>query len=146
MTLVCAISGYPPEEPVISKDGYIFERRLIERLLSETGQCPITKSTMTVDDLRPVQVNASNKAMPLSTASLPALMKDFESEWSRVLVDSFNLKAQLDAVQEELARSLYEQESSTRVVAQLMRERDEALAEVSRLQEELAQLHYSSNQ
>lgn len=146
MPLVCSISGYPPEEPVISKDGYIFERRLIERVISETGLCPVTRSSLSVDDLRPVIPNSSNKAMPVTSASLPEMIKEFEQEWERVLVDSFHLKAQLDGAHEELAKGLYEQEASARVIAQLARERDEALAEVSRLQEELAQLHYSSAQ
>jgi pre-mRNA-processing factor 19 len=146
MTLVCSISGYTPEEPVISKDGYIFERRLIEQVIGETGKCPITHSNLSKDDIRPVMQSSNNKALPIDSASLPSMIQSFEQEWNRLMVDSFNVKAQLHSTKEELARALYEQEASTRLVAQLTRERDEALSEVNRLQEELAQIHFNSEQ
>ena len=146
MTLVCSISGYTPEEPVISKDGYIFERRLIEQVISETGRCPITRSDLSLNDLRPILQSNSNKAIPIDSASLPGIIQSLEQEWNRLMVDSYNIKAELHAVKEELATALYEQEATTRIVAQLTRERDEALHEVTRLQEELAQAHFNSEQ
>lgn len=146
MSLVCAISGYPPEEPVISRDGYIFEKRLIQSVISETGMCPVTNAPLSPDDLRPVLGTSNNKSIPVDSSSLPGLIQMFEKEWDRLMVDSYTIKAQLAAVQEEFAKALYEQEASIRLVARLSRERDEALAEISRLQEELGQLHYSSEQ
>ena len=146
MTLVCSITGYPPEEPVISKDGFIFERRLIEQVISESGLCPITKSPLSIEDLRPIMQSSNNKAMPMDASSVPSLIRMFEKQWDLLMVDSFDLKSQHSAAQEELAKALYEQEASTRLIAQLTRERDQALGEVSRLQEELAQLHYNSEQ
>lgn len=146
MSLVCAISGYPPEEPVLSRDGYIFEKRLIESVISETGMCPVTNAPLSADDLRPVLGTSNNKSVPVDSSSLPGLIQMFGKEWDRLMVDSYTIKAQLAAVQEELAKALYEQEASNRLVARLSRERDEALAEISRLQEEQGQLHYSSEQ
>ena len=134
------------EEPVVSKDGYLFEKRIIEQIISETGQCPITKSPLSVDDLRPVLASANQKAMPLDAASVPSMIQLFEKEWDRVMVDSYEVKSQLSSAQEELAKALYEQEASVRLIAQLSRERDQALSEINRLQAELAQLHYSSEQ
>lgn len=141
MALVCSISGYPPEDPVISRDGYIFERRLIEKVISDTGLCPITHTALSIADLRPVVSTASVSAMSVDSTSLPSLIHSFEKEWDRVLVESFELKAQLSSAQEDLAKALYEQEASHRLVADLQRERDQAFAEISRLQEELAQMH-----
>lgn len=146
MALVCSISGYPPEDPVISRDGYIFERRLIEKVISDTGVCPVTRTPLSIQDLRPVIANSAINTIPVDATSLPSLIRSFESEWSKALVESFELKSQLFSAQEDLAKALYEQEASTRLVADLQRERDQALVEIARLQEELAQMHFSSEQ
>jgi pre-mRNA-processing factor 19 len=76
--------------------------------------------------------------MPVSSTSLPSLIQSFEREWDRVLVESYNLKAKLHSAQEDLAKALYEQEASIRLVADLQRQRDQALDEIAKLQEELA--------
>ena len=128
MVLVCAISGYPPEEPVISKDGYLFERRLIETAIQQTGNCPVTGSPLTLDDLRPVNTTNPTKAVPVDSSSLPGLLDMFQKEWDRLLLEQFELKSQLNAVQEELAKALYEHEGAVRTIARLTRERDEALS------------------
>lgn len=143
MPVVCSISGYPPEDPVISRDGYIFERRLIEKVIRETGKCPVTGSQLNMEDLRPVLPTNGAKALPIDSVSLPDMIKAFESEWDRVFIESFSLKSQLDGLQEELAKALYEQEAAGRIIAQLTKERDTALTEVKRLQEELGDAHYN---
>ena len=130
MVVVCSISGYPPEEPVVSKDGYIFERRLIERMISETGLCPITNTPLSTEDLRPVHSTSSNTAVPVDSSSLPGLMEMFQKEWDRLLVDSYDVKTQLGAAKEELAKLVYENEAAVRTIARLTRERDQALLEL----------------
>ena len=130
MVVVCSISGYPPEEPVVSKDGYIFERRLIERMISETGLCPITNTPLSTEDLRPVHSTSSNTAVPVDSSSLPGLMEMFQKEWDRLLVESYDVKTQLGAAKEELAKLVYENEAAVRTIARLTRERDQALLEL----------------
>lgn len=143
MVVVCAISGFPPEEPVVSKDGYIFEKRLIERVIADTGKCPITGCDLSLGDLRPVLASGGSKAVTIDSASLPDMISSFEKQWEQVLIDQFNLRAELHAAKEELAKALYEQEASVRVIARLTRERDQALGEVTKLQEDVAQIQYS---
>ena len=143
MVIVCSISGVPPEEPVITRDGYVFERRLIEKAVNESGKCPVTHSPLSLSDLQMVMPSNVKNALPIEASSIPSLIELFRAEWDRVVTDQFNLKTELSAVQEELARALYEQEASVRVIARLTRERDEALSETTRLQEEIAQLAYS---
>jgi pre-mRNA-processing factor 19 len=130
MVVVCSISGYPPEEPVISKDGYIFERRLIERIISETGHCPITNAPLSVEDLRPVHSSSPNTAVPVDSSSLPGLIEMLQKEWDRLLIESYELKSQLGAAKEELAKLVYENEAAVRTIARLTRERDQALSEL----------------
>ena len=143
MVIVCSISGVPPEEPVISKDGYVFERRLIESIINETGKCPVTNSFLSLSDLQTVMASNIKNSLPIEASSVPSLLELLRIEWDRVMTDQFNAKSEVASIQEELAKLLYEQEASLRVIARLTRERDEALGETTRLQEELAQLSYS---
>lgn len=49
------VSGEIPEEPVVStKSGHVFERRLIEKYLSDDSKCPVTGETLTVEDLKQI--------------------------------------------------------------------------------------------
>jgi pre-mRNA-processing factor 19 len=66
------------------------------------------------------------------------MIEMFEREWDRTMVETFDLKAKLDAAHEELSKALYEQQAAARVVARLQKERDDAFGEISRLQDELA--------
>jgi pre-mRNA-processing factor 19 len=114
---------------VISKDGYLFERRLIERAIEETGTCPITGSPLRLQDLKPVTASSPNKAIPVDSSSISGLIEMFQKEWDRLLLEQYELKSQLNAVQEELAKTLYEQEAAVRTIARLTRERDEAISQ-----------------
>ena len=49
---VFAVSGEVPQAPVISKaTGHIYDRRLIEKEIARTGQCPLTGKDISADDL-----------------------------------------------------------------------------------------------
>ncbi|XP_051127998.1 pre-mRNA-processing factor 19-like isoform X2 [Andrographis paniculata] len=83
----CSISGEVPEEPVVSKNsGLLFERRLIERHISDFGKCPITGEPMTIDDVVPVKTGkgASSDNM------------DFEAVKTEPTEESKVVKAELD--------------------------------------------------
>jgi pre-mRNA-processing factor 19 len=48
----CAISGEPPQEPVVSaKSGKVYERRLILKYITENGTDPITGDKLDEADL-----------------------------------------------------------------------------------------------
>ena len=52
----CALSGKPLEEPVIStKTGHVFEKRVIEKHIDNTGQCPITGTDLEKKDLMSIK-------------------------------------------------------------------------------------------
>jgi pre-mRNA-processing factor 19 len=54
----CALSGEPPQDPVISqKSGNIYERRLIEKYITENGTDPVSGEKLEEGDL--ITVKAS---------------------------------------------------------------------------------------
>jgi hypothetical protein len=57
----CAISGEPPQDPVISaKSGHVYERRLIQKYITENGTDPITGDKLDDSDLVSVKASASH--------------------------------------------------------------------------------------
>ena len=54
----CAISGEPPQDPVVSsKSGHVYERRLILKYITDNGTDPITGDKLEEADL--ITVKAS---------------------------------------------------------------------------------------
>nr|AAB80652.1 putative PRP19-like spliceosomal protein [Arabidopsis thaliana] len=132
----CAISGEVPVEPVVStKSGLLFERRLIERHISDYGKCPVTGEPLTIDDIVPIKTGEIIKPKTLHTASIPGLLGTFQNEWDGLMLSNFALEQQLHTARQELSHALYQHDSACRVIARLKKERDEArqlLAEVER--------------
>ena len=58
MSFFCALSGEPPQDPVVStKNGHVFERRLILKYITDNGTDPITGDKLEETDL--VSIKAS---------------------------------------------------------------------------------------
>ena len=55
----CAISGEPPQEPVVSaKSGKVYERRLIVKYINENGTDPVTGDKLEESDLIAIKASA----------------------------------------------------------------------------------------
>lgn len=139
MSLVCSISGTAPEEPVVSKTGYIFERRHVVKHLEVHGTCPITQEPLTVEDLLPVKVKGKAvKPRVATAASIPGLLSLMQNEWDSVMAETFTLKTHLETVRSQLSHTLYQHDAACRCIARLIRDRDAARAQVAELQERVA--------
>ncbi|XP_027363333.1 pre-mRNA-processing factor 19 homolog 2-like isoform X1 [Abrus precatorius] len=123
----CSISGEVPEEPVVSKNsGLLFEKRLIERHISDYGKCPITGEPLTMDDIVPVKTGKIVKPRPIQAASIPGMIGMFQNEWDGLMLSNFALEQQLHTARQELSHALYQHDAACRVIARLKKERDEA--------------------
>lgn len=59
----CAISGEPPQDPVVSsKSGHVYERRLITKYITDNGTDPLTGEKLDESDL--ISVKASMSRFP----------------------------------------------------------------------------------
>ncbi|KAM9879727.1 cell cycle control protein [Verticillium dahliae] len=132
--MLCGISGETPQEPVASrKSGAVFEKRLIEKYITENGTEPGTGEALTTDDLLPLSQSHIVRPRPPTLTSIPALLATFQNEWDALALETYNLKEQLARTREELATALYQHDAAVRVIARLTRERDEARDALSRV-------------
>ncbi|XP_039007228.1 pre-mRNA-processing factor 19-like isoform X2 [Hibiscus syriacus] len=123
----CSISGEVPEEPVVSiKSGLLYEKRLIERHISDYGKCPVTGEELTMDDVVPVKTGKIVKPRSLTAASIPGMLGMFQNEWDALMLSNFALEQQLHTARQELSHALYQHDAACRVIARLKKERDEA--------------------
>ncbi|KAF9677765.1 hypothetical protein SADUNF_Sadunf08G0141500 [Salix dunnii] len=121
------VSGEVPEQPVVSKkSGILYEKRLIERQISEYGKCPITGEPLTMDDIVPVKAGKIVKPRTVQTASIPGMLGMFQNEWDGLMLSNFALEQQLHTARQELSHALYQHDAACRVIARLKKERDEA--------------------
>lgn len=129
------VSGAVPEEPVVSKvSGHLFERRLLEKAVADTGVDPVTKTAMRLpEDAIVVRAtggasssSAPPKPRPSPAASVPGLIGLFRDEWDALALETHQLRASLHSSRQELAHALYQHDAALRVIARLVRERDAA--------------------
>lgn len=111
---------------VLSRTGYIFERRLIEEHIQRLGTCPVTKEALADNDLTEIRVNRIAKPRTATATSIPAMLQTFQNEWDALMMETFELRKQLDQARMELATALYKQDAAERTIARLIRERDHA--------------------
>lgn len=110
------------------KSGHIFERRLVVKALAASGgKCPITDEDLTEEDLITVQTTDNGAhPIPATATSLPGLLSHMQKEWDSIALESHSLRQALAAAHQELAAALYKYDAATRVIARLIKERDEA--------------------
>lgn len=132
--MYCSISGEIPQDPVISKrTGHLYERRIIEKYLKDDGKCPVTGEQMDNTDLLAVVAQKAVRPRPVTATSIPQMLAMFQNEWDEVMLETFTLKTHLDTTRQELSQALYQHDAACRVIARLMRERDEACAQLNAL-------------
>jgi len=125
--MFCAISGNAPEHPVIStKSGHLFEQSVVEKYIESTGKCPVTGEPLAADDLLPLKITSTVKPRPVAASSIPGMLTLFQNEWDALMLETFTLKQHLETARQELGQALYQHDAACRVIARLIKERDEA--------------------
>lgn len=123
--MLCSISGTVPEVPVVSKkSGHLYEKRLILKIIKETGRDPVTSEALGEDDLLELTSSQGVKPRPTPATSIPGLLSLFQNEWDASMLETHQLRQSLNTVRQELSHALYQHDAACRVIARLMRERD----------------------
>jgi pre-mRNA-processing factor 19 len=130
--MLCVISGSVPQDPVVSsKTGHLYERSVIEKCLENDGKCPVTGTDLSHEDLIAVKASKDVQPKSISTSNIPALLSALQTEWDEAVLETFSLRQSLDNARQELSQALYQHDAACRVIARLMRERDEACDQLS---------------
>mmetsp|Transcript_7366 Transcript_7366/g.6601 ORF Transcript_7366/g.6601 Transcript_7366/m.6601 type:complete len:508 (+) Transcript_7366:21-1544(+) len=130
--MICSISGEIPIEPVVSKkSGLIYEKSLILKYIDETGKEPTTNEPLTESDIIIIKVDKLVKPRQVSNLSVPGLITSLQNEWDEAMSEIFSLHQALDNTRQELAQALYQHDAACRVIARIMKERDEARAQLA---------------
>lgn len=137
---ICALTGNVLEKPVLSKrTGHMFERDAIEKHIDSTGQCPITGSELTRDDL--VEINTQKIVIsPTGGSHIPNILAKIQSEWDNLTLDNHNTKKQLDEIKREISQTLYQHEAANLVIRRLIKERDESVKQLNLFRMQLDEL------
>ena len=85
------------------------------------------------EDLIPLKLSATVRPRPPTASSVPGLLSLLQNEWDAVMLETFQLKKHLETVRQELAHALYKHDAACRVIARLIKERNEAKRSVCAL-------------
>ncbi|CAD7969796.1 unnamed protein product [Amoebophrya sp. A25] len=144
--VVCNLLGVVPHEPVISPQGYIFEKRAIETYLDSTGKfCPVTREALTAEQLLKVATLPSQIPLAPQPHSIPNLIQLLRNDMDTLLLENFMVKSENKSLKQELSTTLYTDDAATRLLVKAQREHDalreraqQLLEANSKLQSELA--------
>jgi len=120
------------------KSGHVFEKSLIEKHLQVTGTCPVTGEELRKEDLMELKSNPEIQPRPPSATSIPGLIQLFQNEWDAIMLETHTLNKHLDSTRQELAHALYQHDAACRVIARLIKERDEAREMLANTQDNVA--------
>merc|ERR1719231_1299734 len=93
---------------------------------------------MTAKDLVPIDTTPLIRPRSVTSSNLSGLLEAFQSEWDSYLLENFTLKQHLEATRHELSQALYQHDAACRVIARLLKERDEAKASLTALETQIA--------
>lgn len=146
--MLCALSGQPASDPVVSpRSGSVFHRPLIVAYIGSTGKDPINDEPLT--ELELITLTAPTPvAVPRPAAynSIPTMLAAFQNEWDALALETFTLRKQLHVAREELSTALYQYDAAARVAAKAIRERDEAREALVQLSAAFAQAEKSETE
>lgn len=95
------MSGEPCQEPVVTPAGHVYEKRLLENALaSNGGKDPRTDEPLEMENVIVVQTEGVARPRPLAATSIPGMCLLFQNEWDAMMLETYNLKKQLEQVTE----------------------------------------------
>lgn len=137
MSLRCALTGMVATVPVINiKNGRVYDQHAINQHLAINQTDPFTNEPLQSKDLIPISTE-SLMIPPVQSlsqsSSLREALQTVNREFDGLMLEQFQLKKENQSLKQELAHALYQHDAATRVIARLIKERDDAKAELNHI-------------
>ena len=123
MSLLCALSGKVPAEPVFSPQGYIFDLLEISSHLAKSAVCPFTSAPLQPEQLRPVK-----RSLPHPRQG--SILSLIEGEIYSVVSDRHSVNMEIVKTREELKLALLKVSAAEKICADLQNELIELRAQL----------------
>ena len=94
---------------------------------------------MTNEDLIPITLDKIAQPRTNLTCGIPGLINIMQNEWDALMLEIYTLREHLANVRMELSQTLYQHEAACRVIARLLKERDDAKSQLASALEQIAQ-------
>jgi pre-mRNA-processing factor 19 len=91
-----------------------------------------------MEDLMPLKTNKALQPRAPNATSIPGMIQLFQNEWDAVMLETYTLNKHIESVRQELAHALYQHDAACRVIARLIKERDDARANLGNTQDNVA--------
>eukprot|EP00823_Brevimastigomonas_motovehiculus_P008357 TRINITY_DN7647_c0_g1_i1.p1 TRINITY_DN7647_c0_g1~~TRINITY_DN7647_c0_g1_i1.p1 ORF type:complete len:547 (+),score=158.35 TRINITY_DN7647_c0_g1_i1:191-1642(+) len=75
---------------------------------------------------------------PSNMTSIPSTLSSLQNEWDAIILEHYTLKQQHEQMRQDLAQALYQQDAAIRVIARLMKEREQLRAELANTQKNMS--------
>jgi pre-mRNA-processing factor 19 len=133
----CGITGELCKEPAVTPSGGVFERKIIERWISENGTDPDTKQALSKDEL--VQMKQSPKVIPAtpSSVSINSIIKTLMDEYDATVLYNAKVAKDVDGNNKELIEQVYTHDAACRVIRSLTEQMRTVKADLDQARQEI---------
>eukprot|EP01053_Blabericola_migrator_P011888 Blabericola_migrator_1__11887@NODE_724_length_6723_cov_141_689153_g521_i0_p2_GENE_NODE_724_length_6723_cov_141_689153_g521_i0NODE_724_length_6723_cov_141_689153_g521_i0_p2_ORF_typecomplete_len559_score100_13ANAPC4_WD40/PF12894_7/0_0071ANAPC4_WD40/PF12894_7/0_014ANAPC4_WD40/PF12894_7/2_3e06ANAPC4_WD40/PF12894_7/6_9e02eIF2A/PF08662_11/2_1e06eIF2A/PF08662_11/2_7e06WD40_like/PF17005_5/2_7e05WD40_like/PF17005_5/0_018Ubox/PF04564_15/1_1e06WD40/PF00400_32/1_2e03WD40/PF00400_32/1_5WD40/PF00400_32/3_4e02 len=135
MSLTCQLSGNVPAEPVVDRQGHLFERRLIEEQLEKSSRCPIDGAALDKGDLIALTQVPVRAPSAIYAGDFAANVKGIVEHYDNIAMECERLRHERDDLRKEVTRNAYLRDAATAMVASKMNEIEFLKKEVAALTE-----------
>ena len=130
----CPISGKEIEVPVYcTKTKMIYDKKEIERCISENGKCPITNIEISSDDI--IEVNTNRNVPNVNTNNIKEsfidIVNKLKTEYCALVYEKSKLSKEYAEIESDLNEKIAKNEAAMLVIARLIKERDEIADELN---------------
>eukprot|EP01054_Gregarina_sp_Poly1_P007002 Gregarina_sp_Poly_1__7001@NODE_380_length_9076_cov_204_162726_g313_i0_p2_GENE_NODE_380_length_9076_cov_204_162726_g313_i0NODE_380_length_9076_cov_204_162726_g313_i0_p2_ORF_typecomplete_len562_score78_97ANAPC4_WD40/PF12894_7/0_05ANAPC4_WD40/PF12894_7/89ANAPC4_WD40/PF12894_7/0_3ANAPC4_WD40/PF12894_7/0_0052Ubox/PF04564_15/1_2e05Ubox/PF04564_15/6_6e03WD40_like/PF17005_5/0_16WD40_like/PF17005_5/0_17Prp19/PF08606_11/9_8e05WD40/PF00400_32/0_24WD40/PF00400_32/7_9e03WD40/PF00400_32/9_6WD40/PF00400_32/8_1 len=120
MSLTCQLSGLVPSEPVVDKQGHLFEKRIIEEQLDKSARCPIDGHILEKKDLIFISQTPVRAPSAAYSDDLASLLKGIQDHYDNQAIECQRLRAERDDLRKTVAHNMYLRDAATTLLAKHM--------------------------
>lgn len=112
----CGITGELCGEPAVTPSGGVYEKKVIERWISENGNDPDTKEALSKDQLILMKQSPKVTPVPPHSMTISSIIKTLRDEYDATVLCNAKLMKDNNGNNAELIEQLYSHDAAVRVI------------------------------